>query len=42
MEQTVHFETSEYKIQTPGNYSEENIHHYYTFKKTYITFQIKI
>ena len=27
MEQTDRFETSAYKIQTPGNYPEENIHH---------------
>ena len=26
MEQTECFETSAYKIQTPGNYPEENIH----------------
>jgi len=25
MEQTEYFETSAYKIQTPGNYPEENI-----------------
>jgi hypothetical protein len=27
MEQTVCSETSTYKIQTPGNYPEKNIHH---------------
>jgi hypothetical protein len=27
MEQTEYFETSAYKIQTPGNYPEENIQH---------------
>jgi len=27
MEQTECFETSAYKIQTPGNYPEENIQH---------------
>jgi len=27
MEQTECSETSAYKIQTPGNYPEENIHH---------------
>jgi len=27
MEQTECFEKSEYKIQTPGNYPEENIQH---------------
>jgi len=27
MEQTVCSETSAYKIQTPGNYPEENIQH---------------
>jgi len=27
MEQTEHFETSAYKIQTPENYSGENIQH---------------
>jgi len=28
MEQTECFETSAYKIQTPGNYPEENIQHF--------------
>jgi len=31
MEQTECFETSAYKIQTPGNYAEESIQHYFIF-----------
>ena len=32
MEQTECSETSAYKIQTPGNYPEENIQYYVLFK----------
>jgi hypothetical protein len=36
MEQTECSETSAYKIQTPGNYPEENIQHQFIVKYTYI------
>jgi hypothetical protein len=35
MEQTECSETSAYKIQTPGNYPEENIHSYSSYLPAY-------
>jgi len=40
MEQTVCSETSAYKIQTPGNYPEENIQHDTTRLRRRLTFSI--